>query len=79
MRKVAAAIAVLFAGLCLLVVYMHYQSIPPRESVFIANFAAHRPAYEQLRLLLRRDDQLIRIGTWGVATNTSPLPQIPSQ
>ena len=74
------AVVILF--LCLggfggLFLYARSKSMPPKEAMFIRNFYAHRTSYERLRDMLIADKQVIRIGKWGVATQSTLFRLIP--
>ena len=53
--------------------------MPPKEEKFIRSFYAHRASYERLRDMLAADKQLIRLGSWGVATENHVVPSIPPE
>ena len=57
---------VLFAG-CL-VGFFTYITRPPRDTEVIANFHAHRRAFEHLRDMIQTDRQVIGVNTLGVRT-----------
>jgi hypothetical protein len=76
--------AVVIVFLCLagfggLFLYVRSKSIPPQEAKFIRDFYAHRASYERLRDMLIADKQVIRIGKWGVATQSHVVPSIPPE
>jgi hypothetical protein len=51
---------------------------PPKENTFIANFYAHRSAYEHLRDMLQADRQVFRVTSSGVETaNSAGLSNTP--
>jgi hypothetical protein len=77
MKVTAAISAVLVVAVIASVVY--FKSLPPTETALIANFNAHRSAYERLRLYLQADDQLDRLASWGIQTSTSPIAVMPPQ
>jgi hypothetical protein len=60
-----------------MLLYFDYGSRPPAEEKLIANFFAHRAAYERLRDMLLADRQLVRVAKWGVETTKSVGPQTP--
>jgi len=45
---------------------------PPKEGTVIQNFYKYRPAFEQLRDMLKEDSYLSRVAGWGVETR-NPL------
>lgn len=45
-----------------------YFTSPPREARLLDNFYAHRAAFEELREMLQEDEQISRLGEWGVHT-----------
>lgn len=57
-------LAMLWCALC----FVCCGARPPSESKLVDNFRAHRAAYERLRDMLKEDQQLLRVGTWGVET-----------
>lgn len=59
------------------VFFVYRMNLPPTDSSLIANFYAHRAAYERLKLYLQADDQLNRLASWGVQTKTSPSGFMP--
>jgi len=57
--------------------HLKTKSLPPKESYFIQNFHDHRAAFERLREMLEADKQLVKLGGWGVSTESSLVPLIP--
>ena len=50
---------------------------PPKETELIANFHAHRGAYERLRAMLQEDVHVFGVGPSGVTTTNSMFPGNP--
>jgi hypothetical protein len=61
-------------------VYFYWNGQPPKEAKLIADFQAHRAAYERLHQMLHVDKQIMRLANWGVETSaSSPLTHKPPQ
>lgn len=75
MKRIAAIVF----SLLLLVAALFFwpRSSPPPESKLIANFHAHRAAFERMREMLKADSQLRRVASWGVETTTSGIHKPP--
>lgn len=54
-------------------------SAPPKESIVIKNFYAHRAAYEQLRDMLLVDKELTVVADWGIETSDSRISKMPPE
>lgn len=55
-----------------------FSMTPPKESKLIADFQAHRAAYERLREMLLADQQIEEVSKKGIKTSGSLLLQRPS-
>ena len=60
-----------------LFLYVRSSGRPPTEEEMVANFFAHRVAYERLRDMLLADRELLRIAKWGVETTESVGVSVP--
>ena len=78
MRIIIAILAIVVV-LSALVLWFHFATRPPTEAATIANFQTHRAEYDELRAMLLADNELVRVGGWGVQTSDSVVPQIPPQ
>lgn len=70
----------LVLGVCALCAIFLSSQKPPREEKIIAEFRAHRNAYETLQKMLLADDQVAAVYVeGGVETTTSGLPHRPEE
>ena len=79
MKRLGIAFLLAVAVLGCLLLYGYFSTQPPGEKKLIANFQAHRAAFEHLRDMLRADKQFVRIARWGVETTSSPLAKKPEE
>lgn len=66
-----AGFVLLVAGTFLAFVYF---TSPPRETKLLADFYANRAAFEKLRDMLQEDEQIHRLGAFGVYTVKNGTP-----
>lgn len=70
-KLLGISVLVLAVVVCGAILYDLPRHKPPREQKLIANFYAHRAAYERLRNMLLEDKKLLRVANWGVQTKDS--------
>jgi hypothetical protein len=76
--RLSLAVLLIAAGYAIWVVVFPVKK-PPRESVVIQSFYAHRATYEQLRDMLIQDDQMLSVGAKGITTTKSVVPIVPAR
>jgi hypothetical protein len=74
-----SCVAFIIVVLCGFLLFRGSTSTPPKEAKLIQNFNENRAAFEKLRDMLQADEQVTRVGSWGIATIKSPVPQIPPE
>lgn len=81
MKKIIKRLAIAFLFLVVVMggCVFCFTPRPPKEAKLIQNFNEHRAAFEKLRDMLQADEQVTRVGSWGVATTKSAVPRIPPE
>lgn len=79
MKRLGIAFLLVTAVLGCLLLYIYFSTRPLGEKKLIANFQAHRAAFEHLRDMLSADRQLVRIARSGIETTGYPLAKKPEE
>lgn len=77
--KAIATISAVFLVIAVIVLIVHFMSLPPGENALIADFHAHRSTYERLKLDLQADGQVDQVSPRGILDATSSISHIPPQ